>query len=74
MSRSGRADEGEARDIVSELEAMNVEVDDDVMTIGAGVWAIHGRMAYDGEVIGATFASEREAWSALSRSTSVVRL
>jgi hypothetical protein len=37
-----------------------------VIEIDAQTWAIHGRIAYDGEVIAATFASERDAWSALT--------
>jgi hypothetical protein len=74
MSRDGRSREHERDDIVSELEAMNVEIDHDVLRIGPRVWAIHGRMAYDGEVIGATFASERDAWIALSRTPSAVCL
>jgi hypothetical protein len=60
-------------EIVPELEAMNVEIDYDVMRIDPRTWAIHGRVAYDGEVIAATFASERDAWSALSRSTAISR-
>ena len=36
----------------------------------SGLWALHGQVAYDGEVIAAVFASEHEAWFALSRSTS----
>lgn len=47
---------------------MNVEIDYDVMRIGPRTWAIHGRVAYDGEVIAATFGSERDAWLALSYS------
>jgi hypothetical protein len=54
---------------MAELEAMNVEVDYAVMRIGPRTWAIHGRVAYDGEVIAATFTSEREAWLALSYSS-----
>jgi hypothetical protein len=56
-------------EVISELEAMNVEIDHDVMRIGPRTWAIHGRVAYDGEIIAATFASERDAWTALSYSS-----
>ena len=47
----------------------HVELDHDVIEIDAETWAIHGRIAYDGEVIAAEFASEEEAWAALSGST-----
>jgi hypothetical protein len=53
-------------DIVSELTAMNVDLDYDVMRIAPHMWAIHGRIAYDSEIIAATFHDEREAWAALS--------
>jgi hypothetical protein len=66
MSDRDRYDSQPGVDVVFELEAMNVEVDYDVMRIGPGTWAIHGRIAYDSEVIAATFPSEREAWVALS--------
>jgi hypothetical protein len=69
MNRVEKLIEHQRSEIVSELEAMNVEIDRDVMRIGPRTWAIHGRVAYDGEVIAATFASEREAWAALSHST-----
>ena len=72
MDHVGGVSERQQLDIVSELEAMNVEIDHDVVKIGVRVWAIHGRIAYDGEVIAATFASEREAWFALSCSTSAM--
>ena len=69
MNPSRRVNEHQHGDIVSELEVMNVEIDHDVMRIGPRTWAIHGQVAYDGEVIAAIFASEREAWVALSRPT-----
>ena len=53
-------------DVVSELVAENVEIDEEVIELDSQTWAIHGRIAYDGEVIAATFASESEAWAALS--------
>jgi hypothetical protein len=53
-------------DVLAELAAVNVDVDYDVLRIDPGTWAIHGRIAYDGEVIAATFGSEGDAWTALS--------
>ena len=41
--------------------------DDDVIVLGEHVWAVHGYIAYDGEVIAATFATEQEARIQLSR-------
>jgi hypothetical protein len=46
--------------------AESVEIDEEVIELDSQTWAIHGRIAYDGEVIVATFASEREAWAALA--------
>ena len=60
-------------DVVAELRAENVEIDEEVIEIDSQTWAIHGRIAYDGEVIAATFASERDAWAALSRSGRATR-
>ena len=74
MQHSTALDERPSTEIVLELEAMNVEIDHDVMRIGPRTWAIHGRVAYDGQVIAATFASEHEAWVALARSTPILRL
>jgi hypothetical protein len=71
MSLPDRTPHRHRVDIVAELEAMNVQIDYAVMRIGPRTWAIHGRVAYDGEVIGATFASEQDAWVALSRSASI---
>jgi hypothetical protein len=65
MSHVERSNETHGTEIVVELEAMNVALDHDVMRIGPRTWAIHGQVAYDGQVIAATFASEREAWVAL---------
>ncbi len=52
--------------IVSELEAMNVELDYEVLKFGPQTWGIRGHIAYDGDVLAAIFPSEREAWIALS--------
>ena len=64
MMDSGTPDEHE--DVVSELTAENVEIDEEVIELSEHTWAIHGRIAYDGEVIAATFETESEAWAALS--------
>ncbi len=52
-------------DLSVELAKQPVEIDQDVIEIDEDSWAIHGRIAYDGEVIVAEFASEEEAWTAL---------
>ena len=57
---------GEA-DVLVELLEQNVQIDDDVIVLGEHAWAIHGYIAYDGEVIAATFATEQEARTQLSR-------
>jgi hypothetical protein len=54
-------------DVLIALIEENVQLDYDVIKLGDHVWAIHGYIAYDGEVIAATFASEREARALLSR-------
>ena len=54
-------------DVLAELVAEHVQIDRDVFEIDDATWAIHGYIAYDGEVIAATFASEKEAWAGLSR-------
>jgi hypothetical protein len=45
----------------------------DVIEIDEKTWAIHGLIAYDGEVIAATFASENDAWAGLSRLDEIER-
>jgi hypothetical protein len=57
----------EAHDVLVELIAQNVQIDDDVIVLGEHAWAIHGYIAYDGEVIAATFSTEQEARAQLSR-------
>jgi len=57
---------GEA-DVLVELLEQNIQIDDDVIVLGEHAWAIHGYIAYDGEVIAATFATEQEARTQLSR-------
>ena len=59
-------------DLLLELIEQNVQIDDDVIVLG-DAWAIHGYIAYDGEVIAATFTSEREARTQLSRLDGLVR-
>ena len=52
-------------DVLAVMAAQNVEVDDQVLLIAARTWAIPGRIAYDGEVIVATFDDELAARAAL---------
>jgi hypothetical protein len=54
-------------DVLIELIEQNVQIDDDVIVLGEHAWAIHGYIAYDGEVIAATFSTEHEARAQLSR-------
>jgi hypothetical protein len=54
-------------DVLAALVAEHVQMDRDVFVIDDDTWAIHGYIAYDGQVIAATFASEKEAWAGLSR-------
>ena len=56
-----------ADDVLVELLEQNVQIDDDVIVLGEHTWAIHGYIADDGEVIAATFTSEHEARTQLSR-------
>jgi hypothetical protein len=37
-----------------------------VMALGAQTWGIRGHIAYDGDVLAATFPSEHDAWIVLS--------
>ena len=56
-------DAGSLRELVS----AHVQLHRDVIEIDAQTWAIHGYIAYDGDVIAATFASANDAWTGLSR-------
>jgi hypothetical protein len=56
-----------------ELVEEHVQVHQDVIEIDERTWAIHGFIAYDGEVIAATFASANEAWAGLSRLEEIER-
>lgn len=55
-----------AVDLLATLVDEHLEVDRDVVPLTAETWAIHGYLAYEGEVIAATFASEHEAWAGIS--------
>jgi hypothetical protein len=59
--------------LVVELVALHVEIDDDVIEIDDDKWALHGRIAYDGEVIAATFVTESAARAALSQLAEIER-
>jgi hypothetical protein len=63
-ARHNRADSDAG--VVADLVEKHIEVHRDVIEIDEEKWAIHGRIAYEGEVIAATFASESEAWVGLS--------
>jgi hypothetical protein len=52
---------------MAELVDEHVELDQDVIEIDAETWAIHGRIAYEGEVIAAIFPSAERARAALAR-------
>ena len=53
-------------DFIADLTEKNIVISRDVIEIDAEKWAIHGRLAYEGEVIAATFVSERAAWAGLA--------
>jgi hypothetical protein len=53
--------------IVADLAEKHIEIDRDVIEIDAEKWAIRGRIAYEGAVIAATFASEQAAWAGVAR-------
>ena len=53
-------------ELLAALVDEHLEVDRDVIPLTAETWAIHGYLAYEGEVIAATFASEHEAWAGIS--------
>ena len=55
------------RDVLVELIEENVLIDYDVIMLGEDAYAIHGYIAYDGEVIAAIFGSESEARALLAR-------
>jgi hypothetical protein len=53
--------------IIADLTEKHIEIDRDVIEIDAAKWAIRGRIAYEGAVIAATFASEQAAWAGVAR-------
>ena len=55
------------RDVLVELIEENVQLDVDVILLCEHAYALHGYIAYDGAVIAATFATEREARAELAR-------
>jgi hypothetical protein len=52
---------------LAELVAEDTEVAGDVAEIGAGLWAIHGHIPVDGEVILAEFGSFEQASAVIDR-------
>ncbi len=52
---------------ITALVEERVLIDQDVIAMSERTWAIHGYIAYDGQVIAATFATEKEAWAGLAR-------
>jgi hypothetical protein len=67
MTVPGRHDGNDsAVEIAADLAAVGVELDMDVLEISADEWAIHGRLAYEGQVIAATFESAEDAWRVLA--------
>jgi hypothetical protein len=66
-SAVGRNQRDDDARIIADLAEKHIEIDRDVVEIDAEKWAIYGRIAYEGVVIAATFASERAAWAGLAR-------
>ncbi|HET6919685.1 MAG TPA: hypothetical protein VFI46_09490 [Jiangellaceae bacterium] len=54
-------------ELIAELLAEDAEVAGDVVEIRAGLWAIHGHIPVDGEVILAEFGSFEQASAAVDR-------
>jgi hypothetical protein len=65
-SAFGRNQRDDDARIIADLAEKHMEIDRDVIEIDAEKWAIYGRIAYEGVVIAATFASERAAWAGLA--------
>ena len=56
--------------MMRELRAVNNEIvsmANHIIEIDEQTWAIHGYIAYEGDVIAATFASANDAWAGLAR-------
>jgi hypothetical protein len=66
-SAVGRNQRDDDARIIADLVEKHIEINRDVIEIDAEKWAIHGRIAYEGAVLAATFASERAAWAGLAR-------
>ena len=66
MNQDDRYWEPPGADIVSELEAIHVEIDYEVIRFGPRSWGIRGHIAYDGDVLAAVFPNESQAWVAIS--------
>jgi hypothetical protein len=54
-------------DVLATLVDEHLEVDRDVVPLAPDTWAIHGYLAYEGDVICCTFPTERAAWAGISR-------
>jgi hypothetical protein len=65
-SAVGRNQRDDDARVIADLAGKHIEIDRDVIEIDAEKWAIQGHIAYEGVVIAATFASEREAWAGLA--------
>jgi hypothetical protein len=62
----GRKPPDRSVDLLTTLVDEHLEVDRDVILLTAETWAIHGYLAYEGDVIAATIATEHEAWAGIS--------
>jgi hypothetical protein len=56
----------DASELIAQLIAEHVEIDRDVVELDHDTWAIHGYIAYEGEVIAATYPNPDEARAELS--------
>ena len=70
MTNAGFGEESLA-DVVARLVDENVAVEQQVIAIDDAKWAVPGHIAYEGEIIAATFPSEGEAWAAIARFSGV---
>jgi hypothetical protein len=55
------------RDVMVELIEENVQLDVDVILLCEEAYALHGYLAYDGDIVAATFATAQEARTELAR-------
>jgi hypothetical protein len=65
MARSEWPDARAVAEVIVVAEE-GVDLHVDVLQISADQWALHGRLAYEGDVIAATFPSRDAAWTALT--------